>query len=47
MIDVNPNNVLVVLSDLPANQYSFTVRGVNMAGDGVESEEVTFSTNGE
>ena len=48
MIEVNPKVILVVLSDLPANQeYSFTVRGVNMAGDGVESEEVTFSTNGE
>jgi len=37
-----------VVSDLPANQeYSFTVRGVNSAGSGVESQEVTFNTNGE
>ena len=48
MIEVNPKVILVVLSDLPANQeYSFTVRGVNMASGGVESKEVTFNTNGE
>ena len=31
-----------------ANQmYSFTVRAVNRAGSGNESEEVMFNTNGE
>ena len=40
--------MLLVVSDLPANQeYSFTVRGVNRAGSGLESQEVTFSTNGQ
>jgi len=40
--------VLLVISDLPASQeYSFTVRGINRAGSGVESQEVTFNTNGE
>jgi len=40
--------VLLVVSDLPANQeYSFTVRGVNRAGSGLESQEVTFNTNGQ
>ena len=47
-ITVDPNEVLVDLTDLMANQaYSFTVRAVNRAGSGPESEEVMFSTKGE
>ena len=46
-ITVDPNKVLTELTDLMANQmYSFTVRAVNRAGSGPESEEVMFSTNG-
>ncbi|XP_065906520.1 proto-oncogene tyrosine-protein kinase ROS-like isoform X3 [Dysidea avara] len=45
-INVSADDVLLVLPDLPANQeYSFTVRGVNRAGSGEESEEITFNTN--
>ena len=47
-ITVDPNEVLVELTDLMANQmYSFTVRAENRAGSGPESEEVMFNTNGE
>ena len=47
-ITVNRNDVLEELTDLMANQmYSFTVRAVNRAGSGNESEEVMFNTNGE
>ena len=47
-INVSADDVLLVLPDLPPNQeYSFTVRGVNRAGSGEESEEITFNTNGE
>ena len=44
---VDPNEVLLELTDLMTDQmYSFTVRAVNRAGSGPESE-VTFSTYGE
>ena len=44
---VDPNEVLLELTDLMTDQmYSFTVRAVNRAGSGPESEEVTFTTNG-
>ena len=47
-INVSADDVLLVVSDFPPNQeYSFTVRGVNRAGSGEESEEITFNTNGE
>ena len=47
-ITVSPSDVLEELNDLMANQmYSFTVRAVNRAGNGNESEEVMFNTNGE
>ena len=47
-ITVSPSDVLEELTDLMANQmYSFTVRAVNRAGSGNESEEVMFNTNGE
>ena len=47
---VDPNEVLLDLepTNLMTNQmYSFTVRAVNRAGNGPESEEVTFTPNGE
>ena len=47
MKNVSADDVLLVVSDLSPNQeYSFTVRGVNRAGSGEESEEITFNTNG-
>ena len=46
-IPVRRSDVLEELTDLMANQmYSFTVRAVNRAGNGSESEEVMFNTNG-
>jgi len=48
METVSADNTLLVRSNVSANQeYSFTVRGVNNAGSGAESQEVTFNTNGE
>ena len=47
-IAVSPNDVLVELTDLAADQtYSFTVRAVNKAGNGSASEEMMFNTSGE